>query len=78
MAERQPEQIDFDEELRRCYKAQPFHPFDVVTASGDRYRVEDPSQVAFGHSAIVVVLPRAGVQIVRKNQITAVHIHEPV
>ena len=77
MAERQPEQIDFEDELRRCYKAQPFLPFEVVSGSGDRYEVVDPSQVAFGHSAIVIVLPRTGVQIVRKSQITAVHVREP-
>ena len=78
MPEREPEQIDFEDELRRCYKSLPFHPFEVITASGDRYQVEDPSQVAFGHSAIVLVLPRTGIQIVRKSQITAVHVHEPV
>ena len=78
MAEREPEQIDFEDELRRAYKAQPFWPFDLMTASGDRYEIRDPSEIAFGHTAIVLVLPRTGIQVVRKNQITAIHVHEPV
>ncbi len=76
--ERQPERIEFEEELKRYYEARPFSPFDIIPTSGDRYEVKEPSQLAFGHSAIVLVLPRTGVHIVRKNQITAVHVHEPV
>ncbi len=78
MAERNPEQIDFEDELRHYYKASPFAPFDIVTSSGERYVVTDPSQMAFGSSAVVVVLPRAGTQVIRKNQISAIHVHEAV
>ncbi len=72
------ENIDFLDELRRYYEARPFSAFDVLTTSGDRYAVSDPSQLAFGFDAIVLALPKTGIQIVRKNQITALHIHEPV
>ncbi len=78
MAEREHEQIDFEDELRRAYSARPFMPFDVVTAGGARYQVRDPSQLAFGHTAIVLVLPKTGIQVIRKSQITAMHVHEPV
>ncbi len=76
MAEREPEQIHF-EEMRRCGNANPFVPFDIVTTSGDRYEVRDRFQLALGANAVVLVLPRTGIQIVRKNQIAALHIHEP-
>ena len=76
--ENPPERIDFEGELRRCYEARPFIPFEIVTASGDRYAVQDHSQIAFGHSAIVLVLPKTGIQIIRKSQIMAIHEHEPV
>ncbi|MGA2439370.1 MAG: hypothetical protein ABSH08_00295 [Tepidisphaeraceae bacterium] len=78
MAEREPEQINFAEELMRCISAIPFVPFDIVTAGGDRYEVHDRLQVATGGDAIVLVLPRTGIQVVRKNQITALHVHEPI
>jgi hypothetical protein len=78
MADKKPEQVDFEDELWKAYKAEPFSPFDILTAGGQVYQVQDSSQIAFGHSAIVLVLPKTGVQIVRKSQITAVHVHEPV
>ncbi len=78
MPERQPEQIDFEEELRRYSRATPFVPFEIVTASGDHYEVQESLQLAMGNSAVVLVLPKTGIQVVRKNQITAIHVHEPV
>ncbi|HEX4054859.1 MAG TPA: hypothetical protein VHX86_11390 [Tepidisphaeraceae bacterium] len=78
MAERPPEQIDFEDELRRYANAVPFVPFDVVMASGDRYEVQERLQIAMGGTAIVLVLPRTGIQVIRKNQITALHVREPV
>jgi hypothetical protein len=76
MAEREPEQIDFLDELRRYARAVPFVPFDIITSSGTRYEVQDNLQLALGSSAVVLVLPRTGIQIVRNNQITAIHVHE--
>jgi len=78
MSEDQPEQIDFLEELRRYHENRPFIPFDILTTSGERYQVQEPVQFALGHSAVVLVLPKTGVQIVRMSQITAMHVHEPV
>jgi hypothetical protein len=78
MAERQPEQIDFMDELRRYANATPFVPFDIVTTSGNKYEVQERLQFALGSTAAVLVLPKTGIQIVRMNQIAALHVHEPV
>jgi hypothetical protein len=77
MAEDVPERIHFDDEMRRCATATPFVPFDIVTTSGVRYEVRQQLQLAMGANAVVLVLPKTGLQIVRKNQIAALHIHEP-
>lgn len=74
--EKQPEQISFDDELRKFVRANPFTPFEIVTTSGNKYEVTDSVQVAVGHSTVYVVLPRTGVQLIRKNQIVAIHAHE--
>lgn len=74
--EKQPERIEFDAELKRYYEARPFVSFDIVTSSGHEYRIDEPNQVAFGANAIVVVQPRTGVWIIRKNQISALHVHD--
>ena len=78
MPEREPEQINFADELRRCVSAIPFVPFDIVTTSGDLYEVHERLQAAMGADAIVLVLPKTGIQVVRKNQITALHLYEPI
>jgi hypothetical protein len=77
MAEREPEEIRFLDELRRNYDANPFVPFDVVTTSGDKYEVRERANIAFGADCAVVVLPRTGICVVRSNQISAIHVHEP-
>jgi hypothetical protein len=77
MAEREPEEIRFLDELRRYYNASPFVPFDIVTASSDKYEIRDRANIAFGADCCVVVLPRTGICVVRSNQISAIHVHEP-
>jgi len=76
MAERDHEQVDFKDELRRYARADPFVPFDIVTASGDRYQVTESLQLAMGNTAIVLVLPKTGIQMIRESQIRAVHLRE--
>jgi hypothetical protein len=78
MAEREPERIDFEDEMRRYANAVPFIPFEIVTTSGDRYQVLERLQLAMAGTAIVLVLPKTGIQLLRKNQITALHVHEAV
>jgi hypothetical protein len=76
MSEREPQQISFDDELRKLVRASPFIPFVIVTASGDRYEITDSVQAAVGSSTVGVFLARTGWQLIRKNQITAIHVHE--
>jgi hypothetical protein len=71
------EEINFEDELRRCLRADPFVPFNIVVTSGDRYEVTTDEQVALGGNTVVVVLPTTGIRFFRKNQIVAVHVHEP-
>lgn len=75
--EKQPERISFDDELRKLARAVPFMPFEIVTTSGQRYEVTDTMEIAVGHSTVVLVLPRTGVQMIQKNQIVAIHANEP-
>ena len=76
--EKQPEQTKFDVELRKYARADPFLPFDILTTGGATIEVTDSIQIAVGESTVVVVLPRTGTQLIRKNQIVAIHLHESV
>jgi hypothetical protein len=76
MAEQQPEQISFHSELRRYADASPFVPFDIITTSGDHYEVRERLQVLMFGDSLVVATPKTGLQIIRKNQVTAIHAHE--
>lgn len=71
------ERLNFEDELRRCCRAEPFIPFDIILTSGDRYEITSWEQMAFGENMIVVAQPRTGIRFFRKNQIVAVHVHEP-
>lgn len=71
------EQLNFEDELRRCCRAEPFLPFDIILTSGDRYEITSWEQMAFGENMIVVAQPKTGIRFFRKNQIVAVHVHEP-
>lgn len=71
-----PEQLDFDEELRRLATANPFVPFTVVTASGDRYDVPNSLWIAIGSDAVLVMRPRMGSATIRLYNIVALEAHE--
>jgi hypothetical protein len=73
MSEEQPERIDFEDELRRLAKSEPFTPFEIVVTSGDRYEVTEELQIAISGNAVVVLMPKRGMKMFRKNQIVAVH-----
>ncbi len=75
--EKSPERISFDDELRKAARAVPFVPFEILTTSGEKYEISDSIEIAVGSSTVVVVLPKTGVQMIRKNQIMAIHTHEP-
>ena len=72
-----PEQILFDQELRRYSRAVPFVPFDIVTTGGITYPVTTSIEVGLSPDAVVLVPPAAGVQVIRRAHIIAIHVQEP-
>jgi hypothetical protein len=76
MSEREPEQISFDDELRKYLLAVPFVPFDIMTTSGERIAITDNLQAAVNSSTVGVFLPKYGFHLIRKNQIVSVQVHE--
>jgi hypothetical protein len=66
------EELNFDEEIVKLLDADPFVPFVIIVASGDRYEVNDPHRVAIGGILIVVVEPREGICTLRKSQVVSV------
>jgi hypothetical protein len=58
--------------IRDLKRREPYLPFNIVMASGDRYVIEDPDALAIGTSQLHYY-PRTGMGIhLRFNQITAV------
>jgi hypothetical protein len=58
--------------IRSLKRKDPFNPFRIVMASGDRYLIENPDALAIAASQLHYY-PRSGMGIhMRLNQITAV------
>ena len=58
--------------IRQLKRKEPFSPFRIVMASGDRYLIENPDALAIA-SAQLHYYPRSGMGIhLRLNQISAV------
>ncbi|HEY2342383.1 MAG TPA: hypothetical protein VGH90_05100 [Chthoniobacteraceae bacterium] len=55
-------------------RGQPFHPFSIVTTSGDEYAVDHPENAAIVGGRVVVALPGqdAGVATLAGLHITAI------
>ncbi len=60
------------ETLKELLNRTPFQPFHIVTASGDKYVIENPDLVAVGKDVVFVFTPDDHFAFVRNNQITAV------
>jgi hypothetical protein len=71
------EALNFNEELLNLYKREPFTPFTIVLASGDRHEVTEPLRMAMNDNTVALVPPRSTVIFFRKNQIAGVEVHEP-
>ena len=71
------EQIDFETELRRYARAEPFMPFDIVVTSGDRYEVTGRHQVAVGKAVVIILPPDSTSIYLRTNQLVAVELAAP-
>ena len=73
------EELNFEDELIRAIKADPFVPFTVVMCSGDRYEVTDPLQIAFGSDVVFIFRPRSkgGSAYCRIYNVSSIEIAEP-
>lgn len=74
------EELNFEEELSRLRNANPFVPFTVVMASGDRYEVNDPNIIAFGNDMLFIFRSKAkgGSAYCRIYNVSSVEISEAV
>ncbi len=74
-----PEDLNFEEELDRLSNAEPFVPFTVVMASGDRYEVTNPNLIAFGSDIVFIFRPKSkgGSAYCRIYNISSIEITEP-
>jgi hypothetical protein len=73
--QRQPEKSDesFETILRRLQHQLPFEPFNIVMASGDRYRIDDPFTMVISPADVFCSEPKSGMIVrLRKSQIVAV------
>lgn len=66
------EELKFDEEVQKLIHAEPFEPFHLILASGDRYEVTNPGFFVFGGSTVYLVQQKTGLAIFRKSQLVGV------
>jgi hypothetical protein len=72
------EAMDFEDELRRLWKADPFIPFEIVVTSGDRYQIGESLHLVISRNMITVMSPGGGTRFFRKNQLVAVHVKDAI
>jgi len=59
--------------IRDLRRREPFIPFRIVMAGGDRYLIEDPEALAIGRDQLHYFMPRSDRAIhMRMNQIAAI------
>jgi hypothetical protein len=62
----------FEDSIRELKRKDPFAPFKIVTAGGDKYLIDDPEMMVIAPTEIIYVVPRTEKVIyIRKNQIVA-------
>jgi hypothetical protein len=70
--EEKPKETNFLETIRELQSVEPFEPFYVVVASGDRYLIENPHLVVVGETRIFYGFPHSDRWVfIRNNQIVA-------
>jgi len=74
--EKGPERIEFEEELRRYGRADPFSPFEIILTSGDRVLINNSDHLAFTSNSVIIAEPKVGLRVFRKNQIVGFQVHE--
>lgn len=68
------EDLRFENELNDLLDREPFVPFKIVVASGDKYPVTSPRQMAIGESVVVILPPNSTMVFFRKAQIIGVEV----
>lgn len=63
------EKLSFENDMSDWLNRQPFEPFVIIVASGDRYEINDRVQVALGSGIIQIFHARSGETILRMNQL---------
>lgn len=76
--EKDPDPVNFDDELTRYHQARPFVPFEIIFTSGDRILVDDHLNLAFTVNAVVWADRKTGLGIYRKNQIVGFRVNETI
>ncbi|HVX86340.1 MAG TPA: hypothetical protein VH253_16270 [Phycisphaerae bacterium] len=62
----------FEASIWELKRKEPFAPFKIVTAGGDKYLIDDPEMMVVGPTEIIYVVPRdEKVIYIRKSQIVA-------
>ncbi len=71
------ERFSFEEELEKLRDREPFVPFTITVAGGDRSEITADKRDALGDNLIVVLAAKRGISFFRKNRIVSVDVHEP-
>jgi hypothetical protein len=65
------------EHLRELLHREPFEPFSIVLASGEKFDISNPDLVALGESLIHLFFPKSDrYATLRLNQITSTQMGE--
>lgn len=71
------ERISFRNEMDKLLADEPFIPFEIVMASGDRYRVDNPNLVALARDTIGIAFgSRHTYSVLRFNQVSSIDVLE--
>lgn len=67
----------FDDQIHDLVRREPFEPFVIAMASGDRLHVTHDLALSAGPVPFTVYLPGGGIARLRKKQIVGIEIPEP-
>jgi hypothetical protein len=67
------EELSFEGELNVLLNRQPFEPFALTAASGERFEVGDPDEIVVGPVAVMLIRPQGGNVVIRTRQLVAIH-----
>ena len=68
------EEVSFETEIMDRLNNEPFQPFALTAASGERYEINNQDELAVGSSTITVYRQPSGFVVVRKSQLVALHV----